>query len=100
MALDRFRQVGVWVSSFFIGHVTRRVGAGFGVGVSGSEPRFAGDKCTCSHRFFAVGFGWGFLWCSEPNQAEMDAAGTEESVHRGGMGNPPLRVVTDRSKWY
>ena len=38
--------------------------------------------------------------CSEPNQAEMDTAGTEESVHRGGMGNSPRRDVTDRSKWY
>ena len=73
-------------SSLFIRRVTSGVGAGFGEGVSGSESLCFGEKWTCSHRFFAVGLGWGFLRRSEPNQAETDAAGTEESLHPGGMG--------------
>ena len=67
MALDRFWEVGVWVSSFWIRRITNGVGAGFGVGVSGSEPRVAGEKCTYSHRFLAVGFGGVFRGRSEPN---------------------------------
>jgi hypothetical protein len=39
--------------------------------------------------FFAVGFRWVFLGRSEPNQAEMDAAGTKELVYWAGMGNSP-----------
>jgi hypothetical protein len=82
--LDRFREVAIWVS-LFIRRVTRRVGADFRVRVSGSGPRVAGEKCTCSHRFFAVGFGWGFLWCSEPNQAETPPL--EREYHRPHTGD-------------
>ena len=54
--------------------VTSGVDAGFGEGVSRSEPLCAGEKCTCSYRFYAVGLGWVFFGSSEPNQAETDAA--------------------------
>ena len=89
------------MSSFFIQCVPNGVVARFGESVSRSEPLRSGEKCTYSHRFFAVGFGWVFLGRREPNQAESDAAGTKEPVYLnwGGMGNSPQRDVTDSSKW-
>ena len=46
------------------------------VGSGVQESVLGAEKCTCSHKFFAVDWvGLGVAWRNEPRQAEMDLVG-------------------------